>query len=373
MADGPVQQKHRAYAEQPMVTGPEAQIGDGGPLADGHPPTKAASAPGTGVILVLALAWLVAMLSSTVRSVGRVVAGDDIALVSAALALPGVVSAVLVAGAAAGLTGVTILAARRTPTPRRRLLAGAVGGFVVGAAVAVPAAVVYDQLPYSELVAVTVGAAGVIGSGIAAIRPAAVAAAGVAGALGVYVTTLLLTFFSPDLLHLYGAGDTGESRFRANAWLALTMSLLSGLVAGLLAYAYLRRGRTRGLVFGWPSYLVAGAGAGLLAGLAEALTRLGGLRLLQAARAVSAEDRAYLGYLDSARINRAMVILFVGAITALVLLGRTLRPAGPDSEAEPDGEPGPDSEAGPDESREPAAPGSAAGQVDQAGPVSPGR
>jgi hypothetical protein len=300
-------------------------------------PAQRPLVPGVGVLAALALAWLAAMLWSTQGAVGRVADGDDIALVSAALALPGVISAALVGGAAVGLAGVALLAARRGPAGSGswpvRLAAGAGAGLLTGVAVAIPVALGYDRLPSIVVLAVAVGAAAAIGGALAAVRPVQVVAAGVAGAIGVFAVTLLLNIFSPNLLHLYGAGETGESRFTANAWLALTVSLLSGLVSGILAYAYLRRQ----VALRWPGYLVAGALPGLLTMLAELVTRLGGVHLFRVASAVSADDDAYLHYLNTARINRAMVILFIGALTALVLFGRTLRPAELDEPGEADG------------------------------------
>jgi hypothetical protein len=345
-----------------MTNEPAALTADD--VTAGEAPTAAAAlakgqfVPGVSVLAALALAWLAATLWSAQGAVGRVADGDDIALTSAALALPGVISAALICGAAVGLAGVSLLAARRGAAVLVswpvRLSAGAGAGLLTGVAVATPIAFGYDRLPSIVVLAVAVGAAATIGGGLAAVRPVRVIAAGVAGALGVFAVTLLLTVFSPDLLHLFGAGETGESRFAANAWLALTVSLLCGLVSGVLAYAYLRRQQAGGTAVRWPAYLAAGALAGLLTMLAELVTRLGGAHLLRVASAVSADDNAYLHYLNTARINRAMVILFVGALTALVLFGRTLRPdgqAGPGRQAEPDveaGPDGPDGEAGPD-------------------------
>jgi hypothetical protein len=301
-------------------------------------PVRAAAVPGVSALVLFALAWLAAMLWSTQGTVGRAADGSDIALTSAALALPGVISAALIGGAAVGLAGVHLVAARRGPATLDawpvRLAASAGAGLLTGAAVATPVVLGYDGLPSIAALAAAVGAAATIGGGLAAVRPVRVVAAGVSGALGVFAVTFVLNVFSPNLLHLYGAGETGESRFTANAWLALTVSLLSGLVAGALAYAYLRRQQAVGATSRWPAYLVAGALSGLLTLLAELVTRLGGAHLFRIASAVSADDSAYLRYLNGARINRAMVILFVGALAALVLFGRTLRPAEAEDAAE---------------------------------------
>jgi hypothetical protein len=283
------------------------------------------------------------MLWSTQGTVSRTAPGSDLAVTSAALALPGVISASLVVGAAVGLAGVNLLARWRAvgilDRVGSRLAAGAGVSLLTGLAVAIMIAVSYHGLPSIVVLSGAVAAATTIGGALAAIRPIRAVAAGVTGALGVFAATFVLNIFSPGLLNLYGAGDTGESRFTANAWLALTISLLSGLVAGAFAYGYLRR---LGAGLRWPAYLLAGALSGLLTMLTELVTRLGGAHLFRLASAVSANDSAYLRYLNTARINRAMVILFVGALTALFLFGRTLSPA----EASGTGTPPP---AGPDE------------------------
>jgi hypothetical protein len=361
------------------MTNEPAALTAGDDLAAGRAPAGVARGPlvpGAGVLAALALAWLAAMLWTSQGTVGRAAEGNDIALVSAALALPGVISAALVGGAAVGLAGVNLLAAGGGPAAVRavaassacatawpwRLAAGGGAGMLTGLAMAVPIAIGYDGLPSIVVLAVTVGAVAAIGGGLAAVPQVRVVAAGVTGALGVFAITLLLNIFSHDLLDLYGAGETGESRYTANAWLALTVSLLSGLVAGVLGYAYLRRrpAGVGGQPARWPAYLVAGALPGLLTLLAEVVTRLGGAHLFRLASAVSADDSAYLRYLNTARINRAMVILFVGALTAMVLFGRTLRPAEPADPDKPAEPADPDKPAEPADADKPAEPAEAA-------------
>lgn len=311
------------------------------PTADQAPAAPAAVrrplVPGAGVLALLAAAWLAAMLWTTEGTVGWAVNRDDFTVVFAAQALPGVVSAVLVAAAAVGLCAVNLLAARRgrggsdvreipVGWPARLATAGGCG-LLLGAAVATLVALGYDKLPSATAVAVTVGAVAVAGGALAALPWARAVAAGLSGALGIFAVTLLLNKFSHDLSQLYGARDSAASRVTANHWLALTISVLSGLVTGVLGYAYLRRQRGATAPPRWPAYLLAGSLGGLLAAATELATRLGGAGLLRAAGRVSEADGAYLDYLNTARINRALVIIFVGAIVALVLFGRTLKPA----------------------------------------------
>src|SRR5262249_39013166 len=150
-------------------------------------------------LALLALAWLAAMLWTSEGTVGWAVDGNGFEVVTAAQALPGVVTATLVGGAAVGLGAVNLLAARRGRGGRRgpdewrlRLAAGAGTGLLTGAVVATLVTLGYDKLPSIAGVAVAVAAVGTIGGALAALPPVRVVAAGVAGALGVFAVTLLL-------------------------------------------------------------------------------------------------------------------------------------------------------------------------------------
>src|SRR5690606_4085284 len=78
---------------------------------------RARPAPGAGTLAVLGLAWLAAVLGSTRRTIGAAAEIDPLALTRAALALPAVVAATLLAGAATGLATLGLLA-RRAPAAR---------------------------------------------------------------------------------------------------------------------------------------------------------------------------------------------------------------------------------------------------------------
>jgi hypothetical protein len=307
-----------------------------------HPPEidtvaethAAAATPGVGALAVLATAWLLAMLSSARQSLGHTPGAGDLAVTQAALALPAVITASLLAGTAVGLAAVN-LAGRRLPAgrtaPAYRFGIAAGAGAALGLAVATPIALGYGGLPSILLLTGTVAAAATLGGLLAGVRHGPVVAAGVSGTLGVFVVGFVLGVFDSSLLDLFGSGDTTASQVAANAWVALTASLVAGLAAGVLGYTYLRR---YGGALRWPAYLVAGAMPGLLILVAEAVTRLGGAGLFRLAGAVSADDHAVLRYLNAARFNRALIVLFVGALVAIYLFGRTLRPpAAPDDHA----------------------------------------
>jgi hypothetical protein len=131
-----------------------------------------------------------------------------------------------------------------------------------------------------------------------------------------------MTFIQDVLFGLFGAGDSSASRVSAASWYSLTQSLLSGLAAGLVVFFVLRRHGPH-----WPWYALAGAGPGLLLVLGEALTRTAGARVLELAGRVSELELTVQQMLSGSRLNSALIILFVGAITAVIAIGRTLGPA----------------------------------------------
>jgi hypothetical protein len=201
------------------------------------------------------------------------------------------------------------------------------------------------------LLAGTAAAAATIGGIAGGLRKALVPGALVAASLAVFAVTFVLELFRDPMLSLYGAGDTAASQVTALEWSARTTSLCAGLLAGATAFGYLRLARRREVAQGnpvspprWPAYLLAGAGPGLLLLLAEVITKTAGARVLTLAGGLSDADRAAQSLLGGARVNHALLVLFIGALTAIIVLGRTLRPvdevAGEHSEdrARPDGQ-----------------------------------
>jgi hypothetical protein len=305
---------------------------------------RAIPTPGAGTLTVLALTWLLAMLSSARLALGDSPDANPLTVTRAALELPQVISASLIAGIAVGLAAGNLLA-RLAPAAADRPLArfgtGAGAGVITGLAVATPILLGYGGLPSILALSGTVASAAALGGLLSGVRHRTVLAAGATGALGVFVVGLVERAFEGNLRYLFGAGDSAQSVVTATGWVVLTASLVAGTVAGVLGYAYLHRSGPAGLR--WPAYLVAGATPGLLVLLAEAVTRLGGARLFQLVSAASADDQAVLSYFNAARFNRALIVVFVGALVAIFLLGRTLRPPG--AEPEPAEETGAEVEA----------------------------
>lgn len=301
-------------------------------------------APGAGTLAVLAVAWLLVMLSSLRQAVGADPGDRALTITRAALELPQVISASLVTGVAVGLAAGNLLA-RFLPSvltrPVRRLLISGAAGAVTGLAVATPVLLGYEGLPSIAGISTAIAVAALLGGLLSGLRHRVVVAAGTAATLAVFLVGLLEQTFQGDLRVLFGAGPDPESVVAASGWVVLTASLLAGAVAGALSYLYLRRGGPFRLR--WPAYLLAGAMPGLLVLAAEAVTRLGGARLFSLVSAASVSDELVLSYFHAARINRALVVLFVGALVAVILLGRTLPPRSEDDlPADPPATPPPD-------------------------------
>lgn len=274
------------------------------------------------LLAALAVAWLAAMLWSANATVTGLGGDAALAVSRAALALPSVVTASLVAGVALGLAAIELVGRTRSVDPAAvRVAVGAGAGVVVGLVVAVLILATYGSGSSLVVLAAGVGAAGVLGGLVSAVRPAGIVGGAVAGTVAWFLLGFVQGALNDPLLKLFGAGDSAASRVHATSRLLLTVALLGGVLAGLVAYRYLRS-RADGLR--WPAYLAAGAGPGVLLLLANLVAMVGGARLRAIAAASSDADSAALHYISTAGVNTALVLLFLGAISAMVAFGRTL-------------------------------------------------
>lgn len=310
----------------------------------GAPPS-----PRTGLLLALGVAWLAAVLLVARASI---MVNGELALITAAIALPTVIATSVLAGAVSGLTAVGALTARRPEWTARLALRAALAvlaGLLAAGLGSMVILVNSGAYPSVTVLVAAVCTAGGVGGALGAVRPASVGAAGLTAALAVLVIGFALRLFKDPLLTVFGAGESTPSRLSAAGWFALTEALVSGVTAGLVAFWCLRRAHRRDAgrwagpagsaarrpALGWPAYLAAGATTGVVLLLAEAVTRLGGARLLELAGSVSELDRTALRLAGSARLNYALVVLFLGAILAMIAFGRTL----PGPAGEPPAEP----------------------------------
>jgi DNA-binding transcriptional regulator of glucitol operon len=284
----------------------------------------------TAILLaVVALAWAAGMLIS---ARAKITSWADAAMevTSTAYALPGAVSAAIVAGAAVALLVITLLSTRRRLGATTRFAVGTATGLLVGVLCALVLFTINTEGTMYAAVGGTVAAAATIGGAFAGLRiPPVIAAAGW-GALGVFLVGLILNdnFVQGPVLNLLG-NDSTEAAADANQYFSYGQSVLSGLAAGLIAFVVLRRaGRRAGADLRWPFFLIAGGGAGLLTVISEVLTRTAGAQVLDLAGKVSELETSVQQILSTNRLNSALIVLFVGAFTAMVAVGRTLSPEG---------------------------------------------
>ena len=285
-------------------------------------PVTAERAPFVSLALALAgLLWMGGLLWSARATItGR--SDAEMEVTSAAYALPGAISASLVAGAATALAVVTAISRRRAPGATTRFAVATGAGLGLGLLGALVIITINTEGWVYAVVGGSVAAAATIGGALAGFRVPKVVAAICWGAVAVFLVGVLLTFVQDVLFGVFGARDTAASQTSAAGWYSLTQSALSGLAAGLVAYFLLRRDR-----LAWTYHGLAGAGPGLLLVVGELLTRTAGSRVLDLAARVSPLEVTVQQVLSSARLNSALIVLFVGAVVAIIAYGRSLSPA----------------------------------------------
>lgn len=280
------------------------------------------------VLALVALIWLAAMLWSA-RATITGGDGAEMEVTSTAYALPGAVTAALAAGAAVALAVITLVTRRRDlgSTPRFAIATGV--GLALGLLGALTIITINTDGWIYAVVGGTIAAAATIGGALAGFRQPRVLAAVCWAALGVFLVGFLLNVFQNPVLKALGSGDSQASQTSAAQWFTFLQAFLSGLAAGFISYAVLRRARRRtsGSDIPWPFYALAGGGPGLILVVGEGLTRTAGSRVLELAGKVSELELTVQQMLSGARFNSALIVLFVGAISATIAVGRTIRPA----------------------------------------------
>jgi hypothetical protein len=322
----PAGEKPPAVVEQPEDAAPAESVSAAEPVdadsADVEAPVRISSrptarttglvpGPGAGLLALLALAWFGTTLWVLQREISTSVT-DAVAIASAAISLPTVVSASLVAGAASGLVAVNLIArAGWTPAASTRWAGALVTSIVVGLLGALGVIAGYDG-PGSRVLAGTIAAAAVVGGALAGLRPASVVGAVLSGALAVFAVQFVLNYLGAGVI-------SGASTLAA---------LVAGLVAGLVPFIYLRRVTRRETTesgpLRWPSYMVTGAGVGIALLVTEVVTRVGGAQVLDAVASLSDYDRAYRVNVDADRLTYTLIVFFVGALATTIAYGRTL-------------------------------------------------
>jgi Mg/Co/Ni transporter MgtE (contains CBS domain) len=289
--------------------------------ADGTGADEAAHRVDRRAATALAVVGLVWLAATFVTAHASVVGNADVypvALGAAAFALPNLVAAALVAGATTGLAVASWLAWADRPV--RRLLTGLAAGAVLGGVSAGLVAYGYGTGGGVAGLAATVAAAAVLG-GVISAGPPPVLAAGLLGTIGTLLLGLVTGLAQPTLVNLFGGSRGLDAQVNATYTVAYLVGVAGGVVAGAASFWLLRRHGPRA----WPWYLLTGALPGILLLVAEATTRIGGSGLLDLVRSLSEGDRLTVDIASFARLRNAMIVAFVGGLTAMLAVGRTLR------------------------------------------------
>jgi hypothetical protein len=275
------------------------------------------------VVPVLALIWLPFMLWASYGSI-HTSEGGSIAVATAAEALPGVVQATFAAALGAALLATSAVRGRGSAV---RWITALAGGLVIGVVAALVIFTVYGHAAGLASVEIAVGVVGVVAGAFAgpkAIR--AGVASGLAGLLTSLIVYRILVAHNvlTRTIKWFGAGDTIDSYLKASARVAYFNSAVAGILAGYVAYRVLKRTEPAAR---FPLYQLAGGFAGLALLLCELVTRIGGANLLDVVKSISPEDRTLFDLARPANVNNDILLLFVGAIVALIAFGRSLGPA----------------------------------------------
>ncbi|GIJ51036.1 hypothetical protein Val02_79220 [Virgisporangium aliadipatigenens] len=275
---------------------------------------------GPTVLAGISVLWLAATLWFTHHTVASSLT-PELGLANVALSFPLVISTCLLAGAAVALAVTT---SGRPRGWRARSLIGAGVGLVIGGVAAGLVLLGYGRAEALVALAAAIAIAAAVGGALSGLPAPAVLAAGLAGTLGWFAVTLLEGLFAGKLQEVFAAGPSPAAQFAAAGRITFAVALAGGALAGLTAYAYLRRRGGGGEK--WPAYLAAGATPGLLLLASDVASRIGGGSLLRLAGAQGTADEIALEYVGSARLSTALVVLFAGTIAAILAVGRTLPP-----------------------------------------------
>jgi iron complex transport system permease protein len=287
--------------------------------------TSAERPSSSGLLLAFfGLAWMAGLLWSARHSI---LAADDaeMQVTSTAYALPGAISASLIGGASVALAVLTMLTRRRTLGTTVRFAVSTGTGLVLGLLGALPIITINTAGWVYAVVGGTIAGASTIGGALGGFRVPRVVAAVCWGGIAVFVVGFLINVL--PVYRLFSSGDSASQVSKAG-WFGFLQAAISGLAAGVVSFLSLRRARRMSddADVRWPLYAVAGAGPGLLLILAEGLARIGGARVIDLAGQVSELERSVQTTLSGSRLNSALITFFIGALTAIILIGRTLGP-----------------------------------------------
>jgi hypothetical protein len=262
-----------------------------------------ATSSGTRREFFLAVLWLGTSMWTAHATINGAGSDGSGAFGAAAEALPGIVGATVLTGATIGQA-----AASRFHHAAMRLPAGLAVGAIFGVVAAAGIRFGYGDADSITVLAVTVGAASVLG-GALAFLPDAVLEAGLWATSWVFFCGVIFGVLQPQL----------EKALKGDS-LTLAQSAVTGLLCGYFALQWLRNEKT------WIVFPLAGALPGLVLLATEGLTRAGGASLVAIVNGFSPKQESLVQLTDAARVRHALIVLIGGvAVTALVGVVRSRR------------------------------------------------
>ena len=266
-------------------------------------------------MVVVALALLALTLWSTYSVIANA-ASEFLITTLAALVLPSILLATILAGGAAGILAVGLL-------PWRPLLSGAAGGLAVGLLAMAGTLVAYHHGPAVPYVAAVVAVdRGARRRGGRVPSPGRRQRAGIAGGVAATALGLVVAYFQNDLVDLFGNQETVGTMAEAASRLQLDhvrRQRRPGRCRGL------RLPAPHGLALPWPCTPPPARAAGVLTLVATLLGWLGRLPLTEIVEDYSEFDAQIIYSRLPEQINHGMIVLFAGAFAAMILVGRTMR------------------------------------------------
>jgi hypothetical protein len=205
--------------------------------------------------------------------------------------------------------------AGRFPHVLSRLLAGLGVGTAFGVLAAIGIRFGYGSASSVTVLAVVVGAAGILG-GAAAALPGPVVEAALWGTTWVLFFGVIFGVLTPQMENLFGGGSTASevAQQAAQGRVALVQSVLIGIIGTVQTTTVLRRERP-----GWLWCPVACALPGVVLLAAEVLSRLGGSKLAD----VLPGGTAPVNLDDAARLRHALIVVVIGVVLGVVTARRS--------------------------------------------------
>jgi hypothetical protein len=277
---------------------------------------KPRESTGTLQELFISLIWLIGGLvgeHATLTGNGPSLNG---ALAAAAGALPGLLSSAMVTGASLGAA-----LGSRYDTVVRRLAAGVGVGLLFGAIVTVGMRLAYGTTPSIMVLAISAGAASVVG-GAFAFLPGEVLEAALWATFWVFFANLIFGVLHDQIATMLGGGPKASDAAQVAADVKFVyIEAIGTALWGALHLSNKLRRHSPGAAW----FIVGGAFPGVVLVLSEVMTQPGGATMAKLVKPGALGDSVFADLTDFARLRYALIVLAAGAAFALFFSVRAKR------------------------------------------------